>query len=105
MKINSATLFCKRRFFIVTIYLFTLTFSFAQEVSLAGSQSLGKIPVYTFRFDTLNYKGMGKELSAIGTELSADLYITKIDNTSYFNIVIDGQSYAVISNPYSLLSR
>ena len=86
---------------IFSIFLFTFTQSFAQELSSTGGQSLGKIPVYTFRFDSLHYSGMGYELSAVGTELSADLYITKIDKASYFTIVVDGVSYAVISNPYS----
>lgn len=92
---------CKRSYVIITMCLFVLTLSFAQVTTSVGGQPLGQIPVYTFRLDSLNYKGIGKRFSAIGTEISGDLYITRIDNTSYFNIVIDGQSYAVISNPYN----
>lgn len=92
---------CKKRFALITMYMFILSLSFAQETTSVEGISLGKIPVYIFRLDSLNYKGIGKRLSAIGTEISGDLYITRIDNTSYFNIIIDGQSYAVISNPYN----
>lgn len=86
---------------IFAIFIFIFTLSFAQELSATGGHSLGKIPVYTFRFDSLHYRGKGYELSAVGTELSADLYITKIDKASYYTIVVDGVAYAVISNPYS----
>lgn len=98
MKTICCSQFCKKIFVIITMSVFIFSLGLAQEITSVG---LGKIPVYIFQFDSLNYKGIGKRFSAIGTEISGDLYITRLDNTSYFNIVIDGQSYAVISNPYN----
>ena len=61
---------------------------------------LGKIPVYKFKIDSLTYRDEVKRLSAIGTEYTADLYSIRVGENTYFKIKIDGETYAVVSNPY-----
>lgn len=65
-----------------------------------GSFYLGKIPVYKFKMDSLSYHNDKTRLSAVGTEFKADLYSSRIGDNTYFQIVIDGDRYAVVSNPY-----
>lgn len=50
--------------------------------------------------DSLNYKGSNEKLSAVGKEFLADLYSSSVGDNTYFRIFIDGNSYAVVSNPY-----
>ena len=64
-----------------------------------GSFYLGKIPVYKFKMDSLSYNDRTR-LSAVGTEFKADLYSSRIGDNTYFQIIIDGDRYAVVSNPH-----
>ena len=61
---------------------------------------LGQIPVYKFRMDSLTY-GTQKHYSAVGTEFMAELYSTSVGNETFFKITINGETYAVTSNPYN----
>lgn len=61
---------------------------------------MGQIPVYTFKMDSLRYGSYGKQKTAVGTEYMAALYSVRIGNDTYFKISINGESYAVIPNPY-----
>lgn len=79
----------------------TLTLTCMAQVSNNGSDGsyLGAIPVYRFTMDSLYYNGT-KRLSAVGSEYTADLYSSIIGENTYFKIYIDGNYYAVLSNPY-----
>lgn len=88
-----------------TILLIAFSVSFdglAQSNGSASSENgyLGQIPVYKFRMDTLTY-GAQKKYSAVGTEYMAGLYSSRVGNDTYFRITINGETYAVTSNPYN----
>lgn len=88
------------RMAVVIITALTLTQpSMAQVNNNNSDVYLGKIQVYLFTMDSLHYQG-DKRPSAVGRELPADLYSTKVGDNTYFRIAIDGDSYAVVSNPY-----
>ena len=88
------------RMVVVVISAFCLTKPcFSQVGNNYSDVYLGKIQVYKFSMDSLYYQGV-KKLSAVGRELSADLYSTKVGDNTYFRITIERDSYAVVSNPY-----
>lgn len=88
------------RMAVVMITALTLALPCMAQVSSNNSDVyLGKIQVYLFSMDSLYYQGV-KRLSAVGKELSADLYSSKVGDNTYFRITIEGDSYAVVSNPY-----
>ena len=86
------------RMAVVLITAMTLTLTCVAQVNNSDAY-LGKINVYRFSMDSLYYQGV-KKLSAVGRELSADLYSSKVGDNTYFRITIEGDSYAVVSNPY-----
>ena len=65
-----------------------------------GKTDLGKISVYKFTLKDLNYKDGETHLSAVGTEYTAQLYMTPVGSSAIFTITIDGDSYTVVENPY-----
>ncbi len=88
------------RMVVVIISAFCLAKPCLSQVSNNNSDVyLGKIQVYLFSMDSLYYQGV-KRLSAVGRELSADLYSSKVGDNTYFRITIEGDCYAVVSNPY-----
>lgn len=85
------------------IYLLSVllcTFGISSLAQNNGSNSLGKIPVYSFKIDSLRYSDGKKILSAIGTESMAELFAYNLGNNTYFKVLIDGESLAVTENPY-----
>lgn len=70
------------------------------SIAQNSGNSLGKIPVYSFRIDSLGYADGTKRLSAIGTEAMAELFAYSIGNNTYFKVQIGGESLAVTENPY-----
>lgn len=87
------------RMVVVMITALTLALPNKAQVSNNSDVYLGKIQVYLFSMDSLYYQRV-KRLSAVGRELSADLYSSKVGDDTYFRITIEGDSYAVVSNPY-----
>lgn len=91
------------RMAVVMITALTLALPSMAQVSSNNSEGscLGKIQVYKFTMDSLYYDYIGaKRLSAVGYEYTADLYSSIIGENTYFKIYIDGNYYAVLSNPY-----
>ena len=86
-----------KRFALIAITLIVSSVSHAQS-----EVSMGKIPVYTFAMDSLYYEGRGKQLSAVGTEHMADLYMTNMGGANYYKIVIGGETFAVMKDSYGL---
>lgn len=86
-----------KRFVLIAITLIVSSVSYAQS-----EVSMGKIPVYTFAMDSLYYEGRGKQLSAVGTEHMADLYMTNMGGANYYKIVIGGETFAVMKDSYGL---
>jgi hypothetical protein len=62
---------------------------------------LGQITVYKYRIETHSYNDGVMRPTAIGSEFVASLYSTNVGNKNYFKIVIDGQTFSVISNPFN----
>lgn len=88
------------RVVVVLIMAFYFVMPCLSQVSKNSTEAyLGKIQVYRFAMDSLNYGGAEK-LSAVGKEFLADLYSSRVGDNTYFRILIDGNSYAVVSNPY-----
>ena len=87
---------------IAVVMITALTLALPSMAQVSNNNSgvyLGKIQVFQFSMDSLYYQGE-KKLSAVGRELSADLYSSKVGDNTYFRITIEGDSYAVVSNPY-----
>ena len=88
------------RMVVVIISAFCFAKPCLSQVSNNNSDTyLGKINVYKFSMDSLYYHGV-KLSSAVGRELSAELYSSKVGDNIYFRISIEGDIHAVVSNPY-----
>lgn len=84
--------------FLGILFISSNAFSQANNNSLNGFTNLGKVSVYKFRADSLYYTNeKNKRLTAVGTEFEADLYASKLGNNTFFKILINGESYAVVS--------
>lgn len=91
---------CAKRIILLIIVLSQNMSLLAQVLNSAFEETyLGQIFVYKFTMDSLSYRGK-KELSAVGKEYMASLFSSKIGENIFFKLKIDGESYAVVSNPY-----
>lgn len=86
------------------IFICNVEVAFAQN----GETSLGKIPVYLFKIEKLeytNYEGNKEEsLTAVGYQHEAELFVLNVGQQLFYKIVIDGNTYAVSKKSFSGVS-
>lgn len=90
--------------------LFTIIYICNVEVAFAqnGETSLGKITVYLFKIETLQYtdhQGNKEEHpTAVGYQHEAELFVLNVGQQLFYKIVIDGNTYAVSKKSFSGVS-